>query len=197
MEFKEVQWEVDVNGSAGAHGAVRPGALARFLGSRRLTTGIFVFYLVVLTWIILFKMQLSPDILGTVRSINLIPLAGATVINGAADYREVVQNVLAFVPFGLFMGMLAAGRPWWRALVPVAATSLAFEVLQYVLAVGMSDITDLLANTLGGAIGLGLYVFVRLAARSDTRALRACNTIALVCGLVLALLVVLLVIVNL
>lgn len=173
------------------------GALARFLGSERITRVVLAFYLVVLTWIILFKMQLSPEVVGTVRSVNLVPLAGATVINGALDYREAVQNVLAFVPFGLMMGMLMAGRPWWRALVPVAAVSLTFEVLQFVLAAGASDITDFLANTLGGAIGLGAYALVRVIARSDVRALRACNAVILVCGVLLTGLVALLMVVNL
>lgn len=174
-----------------------PRGFVRVLGSRHTTEVILAFYLVVLTWIILFKMDLSLGVVGTIRSVNLVPLAGATVINGVLDYREAVQNMLAFVPFGLFMGMLTAGRPWWRALVPVAATSLAYEVLQFVLAAGASDITDLLANTLGGAIGLGLYLLVRTIARSDTRALRACNAVALACGIMLTSLVALLVLGNL
>lgn len=153
---------------------------------RRLAVGLLAVYLVGLTWVILFKMQAGLDVFGTMRSVNLVPFAGAVVVNGAADYEEVVQNVLAFVPFGLLVGMLAPRRPFWAKLVPVAATSLAFEVLQFAFAAGASDVTDLLANTLGGAVGLGLYALVRAAAKSDERALRACNAVALA-GTVLVL----------
>ena len=150
-----------------------------FLGSRTLTGCLLAVYLAVFAWIILLKMQFSFDMVGTMRSVNLVPLAGATVINGAADYQEVVQNVLAFVPFGLYMGMVFGGRSLWWGLAPVALVSLAFEVLQFAFAMGASDVTDLMANTAGGALGLCLYALVRLAARSDVRALRACNAVAL------------------
>ncbi|MEA5019568.1 MAG: VanZ family protein [Gordonibacter sp.] len=154
--------------------------------SRTLAAALFVVYGLALVWVILFKMQFSLEMAGTMRSVNLIPLAGAMVINGVVSYTEVVQNMLAFVPFGLFMGMLVGPRPLWRALVPIAATSLAFEVLQFVFAMGASDITDLLANTVGGVLGIGLYALVRHLAKSDERALRFCNTVALI-GIVLVL----------
>lgn len=153
---------------------------------RGLATALLAVYLVGLTWVVLFKMQFGPDVFGTMRSVNLVPLAGAVVVNGAADYGEVVQNVLAFVPFGLFVGMLKPEWPFWAKLAPVALTSLAFEALQFAFAAGASDVTDLLANTLGGALGLGAYALARLSARSDERALGACNVVALV-GTVLVL----------
>ena len=100
------------------------------------------------------------------------PTEGALVVNGTANYGEVVENLLAFVPFGLLIAMLEPQRSFAAKLAPIAGTSLAFEVLQFVFAAGASDITDLLSNTLGGAIGLGLYA-------SDARALRVCNGVAL------------------
>lgn len=154
--------------------------------SQVLAATLFAVYGVALVWVIMFKMQFSLAMVGSMRSVNLVPLAGSVVINGAANYGEVVQNMLAFVPFGLFMGMIVGSRPFWCALVPIAATSLAFEVLQFAFAMGASDITDLIANTAGGAVGLGLYMLVRHLAKSDQRALRFCNVVALV-GTVLVL----------
>ena len=51
--------------------------------------------------------------------------------------------------------------------------------MQYVLAVGASDITDLLANTAGGILGILLYnVFSRLfKAKTQT----VLNIVALIC----------------
>ncbi len=92
---------------------------AGFLGSRALTGFLFAVYLAFLAWIVLLKGQFSLDVAGTMRSVNLVPLAGATVINGAADYRETVENLVAFVPFGLYLGSSqgasrcgGASRPW-------------------------------------------------------------------------------------
>ena len=48
-------------------------------------------------------------------------------------------------------------KPAWsfgRKLLAVVALSVTYEVLQYVLAIGASDITDVITNTLGGAAGL-------------------------------------------
>ena len=138
---------------------------AGFLGSRALTGFLFAVYLAFLAWIVLLKGQFSLDVAGTMRSVNLVPLAGATVINGAADYRETVENLVAFVPFGLYLGMLAGRQPLWRGIAAVAAVSLGFEVLQFAFAMGASDVTDLIANTAGGAMGLGFYALARRAFR--------------------------------
>ncbi|MBS6975957.1 MAG: VanZ family protein [Eggerthellaceae bacterium] len=169
---------------------------AGFLGSRALTGCLFAVYLAFLAWIVLLKGQFSLDVAGTMRSVNLVPLAGATVINGAADYREAVENLVAFVPFGLYLGMLAGRQPLWRGIAAVAAVSLGFEVLQFAFAMGASDVTDLIANTAGGALGLGLYALARRAFRSDGRALRWCNAAGLACTLLVLALTALLVAAN-
>lgn len=153
------------------------------LGSRGISGALFAIYAVVLVWAILFKMQVSLDVFGTMRSVNVVPLAGALVVNGEPDYSEVVQNLLAFVPYGLYMGMLLGDRPLVTGLVFAAATSLAFEVLQFVFAAGASDATDLIANALGAAVGLGLYSVTRRIAGSDARARCVCNTVGLCCTL--------------
>ena len=63
-------------------------------------------YLAALVWIILFKMALSPEQLPRLRNVNLIPFGDALVVNGKADYGEVFQNLLIFVPFGVYLQML-------------------------------------------------------------------------------------------
>ena len=37
--------------------------------------------------------------------------------------------------------------------------SLAAEIVQFVFAIGRTDITDVITNTLGGSLGLALYEF--------------------------------------
>jgi glycopeptide antibiotics resistance protein len=46
---------------------------------------------------------------------------------------------------------------FWRKLASILVFSLAAETAQFVFAIGASDITDLITNTFGGALGLLLY----------------------------------------
>ena len=144
--------------------------------SKRLTGVLFALYLAVLTWIILFKMQADWTVLTTgVRTVNLIPFAGALVTNGQANYQEVFLNLVAFVPFGLYLSLLEPRWPARKRLLPGFFTSLAYEVLQYAFALGRSDVTDLLSNTLG----VGLYALLAKRLKEKTRPVL--NAAALVC----------------
>ena len=73
----------------------------------------------------------------------------------------VVGNVACFVPFGFGLPALTRLR---RAVVPLCFLgSLLIECLQWAFGTGMSQTEDLVLNTLGAAIGYGLF---RCAARS-------------------------------
>ncbi len=133
------------------------------MDSKKLTKCLFFIYFVALVWIILFKMQLPFAQLGYLRSVNLIPFAGSTDAEGRLILREIVENVLIFIPFGVFCCMLGQSRSWLKRIAPVFFTSLTLELLQYVLGIGVTDITDLLGNTLGGVLGMGVFgIFSKL-----------------------------------
>ncbi|HEL1640694.1 TPA: VanZ family protein [Streptococcus suis] len=135
------------------------------MGSKKLTNFLFVTYLVILTWIIVFKMDLSTLLLVRYgyRSLNLIPFAGTAVYNGMLDYQEILLNVLCFIPFGIYMEMVFRKASWVQNLLVIGLVSLFYEVLQYSFMIGMADITDLLANGLGGAIGINImYVLTSI-----------------------------------
>jgi hypothetical protein len=73
-------------------------------------------------------------------------------------------NVALFVPAGLFI-TLATHRPW-RVLVALVGLSLLIEVVQDLTYVGAPDPADLVANSLGAAIGAIIAVgYLALAAR--------------------------------
>ena len=73
---------------------------------QRMTQILLLCYLILLTWIILFKLQLPTDGWIEYRSVNLIPFGASVVIDGAIDFREIFNNVWIFLPFGLYLGML-------------------------------------------------------------------------------------------
>ena len=114
-----------------------------------------------------------------IRNINLIPFGEMQIVNGKPNFGEVWQNCLIFLPFGLYLGLLNFGKSKKLQILIIAGVSLLLEIMQYVLAVGASDITDLLANTAGGILGILLYnVFSRLF-KSKTQTVL--NIVALIC----------------
>ena len=118
-----------------------------------------IFYILALVWIILFKFQFSFEQLDHLRSINLIPFAGSVIVNGKVDFGEIIQNGLAFVPFGILIGSLWKEKTVIMRIAPIFGVSLIFEVLQFIFAIGASDVTDLIMNTSGGILGIGIYFY--------------------------------------
>ena len=103
----------------------------RKTGSKNVTLGLLIVYLVVMTWIILFKMELDIRLLRqmNLRSINLIPFAGSLIVNGKADMSEVILNIAVFIPFGTYLSMLDRKMSFIMKVLPVFAVSLMYEVL--------------------------------------------------------------------
>lgn len=116
-------------------------------------------YLLVLVWVILLKMHTGDlDDLSGRRSLNLVPFGGTGELSGLGS-QELAINVLAFIPLGVLIYLAARRRSLGRLLLPVVGTALVFEVVQYSFGIGASDITDVLTNTAGGLIGLGIAWF--------------------------------------
>ncbi len=87
-----------------------PDKLARV----RLTSILLVIYLALLTWIILFKMATSVDVIPHLRGVNLIPFGDSLITNDRLDTSELLDNVLAFIPFGLYLGSLMQKQAFWH-----------------------------------------------------------------------------------
>ena len=125
---------------------------------KSLSKTVFVLYLFTLLWLVLFKFSFDlPSVLldHQTRSLNLIPFVAASGDNS----RELIDNFVVFIPFGLLLSVNLKQTNFWRKLTFVFVFSLAAEVIQFVLAIGTTDITDIFTNTLGGLFGLALYDF--------------------------------------
>lgn len=121
---------------------------------------LFAVYLVVLVWLVLWKLHAPSIGVDAMRGLKLTPFVAAEGY-GASQPREVLGNIAVFVPFGLYLGLVARSWPWSAVVGVVAATSVAMEVLQFVLAVGATDSSDVIANTAGGLIGFLVAAVVR------------------------------------
>ena len=90
------------------------------------------------------------------------------------------MNVLLLVPLGAALAVLRPVRPWiWVLLTVVVST--AVELFQLLLGTREADPLDVLANTLGAAVGVGIgLVIVHWAHRRDAR--RCVSTVSEVSG---------------
>ena len=109
-----------------------------------LSRGLLALYLVTLIWLVLFKLQYN--ILSVFnyhqRSLNLTPFTAT------GNFREMIDNVIIFIPFGLLLNV---------NFKEIGFLPLTFEIIQFIFAIGATDITDVITNTVGGFLGLKLY----------------------------------------
>jgi hypothetical protein len=82
---------------------------------------------------------------------------------------DVLNNIVVFVPLGLAFA-LASGRRWWSVLACVMVTTFV-ESMQFRIVTGRdSSLSDLLANSLGGLIGVDVALRRMLLVRPRGRA---------------------------
>ena len=74
--------------------------------NQRLTEVLFIIYLLVLIWIIVFKMEFAVADINRIQNLNLNPYSAPARINGEIVYEEILFNILAFLPFGMYLGIL-------------------------------------------------------------------------------------------
>lgn len=123
---------------------------------KSLSKALLALYLLIMLWLVLFKFSFNLSLIldYQIRSINLIPFA---FVNERGNLREIIYNCVVFIPFGLLLSVSFKRVNFWRKLACVLVFSLIAEITQFVFAIGATDITDLITNTLGGFLGLILY----------------------------------------
>ncbi|XIL97743.1 VanZ family protein (plasmid) [Enterococcus faecium] len=85
------------------------------------------------------------------RSLNLTPFTAT------GNFREMIDNVIIFIPFGLLLNVNFKEIGFLPKFAFVLVLSLTFEIIQFIFAIGATDITDVITNTVGGFLGLKLY----------------------------------------
>lgn len=130
---------------------------------------LFMIYLAVLSWTVLWKLEAPWAGTPEARVLKLVPFV-ASGSDGANSPAEIAVNIALFVPFGIYLRQLLPTWPWYGLLAIVTGTSITFETIQFVLAIGVADVADVLGNALGGLLGIGIHAFIRrqLRERADT-----------------------------
>lgn len=147
--------------------------------TRKLTNVLFIIYLIALFWIIVFKFNIQLPPMRNMRSINLIPFSEPLMLNGKVAIGEMIMNIVIFIPLGIYAEILFKRWNTLKKLLLFSLVSLTCEVLQYIINIGASDITDIINNTLGGLIGLMIYIGIEKAFKNSAKAQKFINIIAL------------------
>lgn len=133
---------------------------------RRLVTGIlFLVYFIVLFYFLFFSEEMGRTYSERAYHYNLVPFREIgrfikywRVLGMKAVLLNIVGNVVAFVPFGIFLPIFSTrSKMLWWATYYSFELSLFVELLQLITKVGSFDVDDLLLNTLGGMIGFLIY----------------------------------------
>lgn len=153
---------------------------------KTLTIGLFMIYFITLVGLVLFKLGMVFTAFTAIRSVNLVPFGASLVIGGRIFTQEIASNILVFIPLGVYVYIFKPNWPLLKKIIPCVGLSVLLEVLQYIFAIGASDITDVIGNTLGGIIGIGLYGLLKRIFKN--RALTIVNGIASIASVVALLL---------
>lgn len=111
--------------------------------------------------------------------VNLIPVRQSLTLlryylkNGLWDAILVnfPGNIIMFLPFGFFSGLLMDKPRWWKSALATFGVSLFIESFQLLVSRG-TDVDDLILNTVGGLLGHGCYLLLR---KVDPGLVRRCG----------------------
>ncbi|MEG2283729.1 MAG: VanZ family protein [Bacilli bacterium] len=130
-----------------------------------------------------------------IRSLNLIPFEYSNNIGFKFHISEVINNLIIFIPFGIYLRMLTKSNS--KIIGYGFIFSLCLEVMQFILMIGASDVTDIITNTLGVIIGVALYNLLLKLFKSNDKINKVITILASIATIGMILLLFLIVISNL
>lgn len=125
---------------------------------------VFAFYIIILLYLLLFKSvsirQVFSENRRILRAINIVPfdyLTNNDIIARSFAFSNVFGNIVLFIPMGIYMPLLRQDEKIPKNILLLFFMSLSVEVIQYIFAIGITDIDDIILNCLGGFIGIITY----------------------------------------
>jgi glycopeptide antibiotics resistance protein len=134
--------------------------------------GVFICYILLLIKILL----VSRSSYSGLRSINLIPFysikeyifSNSAIIKKFA-FGNVIGNIIIFIPLGTYLLLFKKDKRIITNLLVIFIVSLFVESIQGFLAIGASDIDDIILNCIGGLIGILGYKFLLVILRHEKK----------------------------
>lgn len=152
---------------------------------------IFFVYVLLTIRIILFKdVPIYAIFKGMFRSVNLIPFytIWQFIIDNNISFMRATVNIIGnigiFIPMGIFFPIVFKELNKKTMIMVIIFISLGFETIQYILALGSSDIDDIILNSLGGIIGIAIYVNITKLIPNNITKFKAIIGTSLVLGVI-------------
>ena len=124
-----------------------------------------IFYMIVLVWIISFKMNMEQAIFEcmyyfgqfTLKERFMISLTTFKFEGLFNDWKDVIVNMCFFMPVGVYCFELIKKNKFIKGLGIALLLTLLLETIQLLTTVGYFTFNDLVSNTLGYVIGYLIY----------------------------------------
>ena len=124
-----------------------------------------IFYIIVLVWIISFKMNMEQAIFECMYYFGQFELKERFMISLTTfkfeglfnDWKDVLVNMCFFMPLGVYCFELIKKHKFIKGLGIAILLTLLLEIVQLLTTVGYFTFNDLVSNTLGYIIGYLLY----------------------------------------
>ncbi len=127
---------------------------------RFICSALLILFAAVLLWITLFNRNNMSE-----QGICYYPFNSYMVVtslyNSVDVFTQIADNILIFIPLGMLLPVMCnvshSKKSYFFVVLTGLAISLIIEILQYALAVGYSEVDDIINNTFGTAIGCGFF----------------------------------------
>lgn len=163
-----------------------------------------IVYLYLLVDVIIFKTLSSPLELFDfnrpwLRSVHMIPFKDMWDVNASVGSNRIniLGNIALFIPLGIYLSMLFSKNQssLIKNIAIIALLSLFFELFQFIFAIGVTDINDVILNVSGGLLGILIYKLLIVTLKEE-RAKKLIISLGGVVAVLMVLLEMILTIVN-
>lgn len=137
---------------------------------REIGLNVFVFYVILLIHLTVFREEHNIGNIEfniqTLTSINLTPLVHTFKLTQGVTlfdyYYNLYGNIFWFVPMGFVVPYLLNKKPYFMKTILIGfCFSFSIETLQFIFGTGITDIDDLIFNTIGTLIGLVCFMIFK------------------------------------
>lgn len=155
----------------------------KLIKNKRLIERLFVIllitYILFMIQLLFFKyvsiFEIFNDNRTVMRSINIVPFKTiksyyfSNYSNTYISNINILGNIGLFLPLGVYFKMYLKDKGVFKCFSYVFLTSLLVEIFQYILGLGVTDIDDLILNSIGGLIGILGYKILSSILKDDIK----------------------------
>lgn len=152
-----------------------------FIFYKEILALIFIIYVLCLFQVVTFE---DPAVMN--HSNNLIPFKEILRydIGSRLFLKNVIGNLVMFVPYGIFISIFLKLDSKWQALFLVMFASVTVEITQYSIG-RVFDVDDIILNVSGGMIGYFIYYLISKIGNRAPKILRSNTSLNLFTSIIL------------